>query len=64
MFQALQAIVMALTVAGDESAVLYTLQRSQELYNSRMQANLVVDQLTSLFAECAIVETSLKLSSS
>jgi hypothetical protein len=41
--QTLQAIVMALTASGDEYAVLHTLQRTRELYKSRMQANLTSD---------------------
>jgi hypothetical protein len=34
----------------------------EELYNSIMQVNFAADQLTSLFAECAIVEASPKCS--
>ncbi|RWW19534.1 hypothetical protein BHE74_00020341 [Ensete ventricosum] len=37
-------------------AVLETLQRARELYRNRLQANSPVDELASLFAECAIAE--------
>uniref|UniRef100_A0A804HW82 C2HC zinc finger plants domain-containing protein n=2 Tax=Musa acuminata subsp. malaccensis TaxID=214687 RepID=A0A804HW82_MUSAM len=41
---------------GGEQAVLETLQRARELYRNRLQANTSVDELASLFAECAIAE--------
>ena len=43
------------TDGGDE-AVFRSLHRARELYKSRLQENVAVDQLASLFAECAIVE--------
>ncbi|XP_021903334.1 uncharacterized protein LOC110818692 [Carica papaya] len=54
--QALQAVVMAMRSQGGDSAVLQSLQRARELYISKLQANSAVDQLASLFAECAIAE--------
>lgn len=43
------------TRGGDE-AVFHALHRARELYKSRLQENAAVDQLASLFAECAIAE--------
>ncbi|KAK8916732.1 hypothetical protein KSP39_PZI022250 [Platanthera zijinensis] len=53
---ALQAVVMAMRSEGGEQAVLSTLNRAQELYINRLQANSAVDDLSSLFAECALAE--------
>ncbi|RRT63157.1 hypothetical protein B296_00021708 [Ensete ventricosum] len=65
------SIVLSIPVAGFPSfacvrdgflwlrylfAVLETLQRARELYRNRLQANSPVDELASLFAECAIAE--------
>lgn len=41
---------------GGDEAVFQSLHRARELYRSRLQANSAVDQLASLFAECAIAE--------
>ncbi|KAK7311086.1 hypothetical protein RJT34_08981 [Clitoria ternatea] len=54
--QALQAVVMAMKTKGGEEAVFKSLHRARELYRSRLQENAAVDQLASLFAECAIAE--------
>lgn len=43
------------TRGGDE-AVFQSLHRAREVYRSRLQENAAVDQLASLFAECAIAE--------
>lgn len=43
------------TKGGDE-AVFQSLHRAREVYRSRLQENAAVDQLASLFAECAIAE--------
>ncbi|XP_019054075.1 PREDICTED: uncharacterized protein LOC104601716 isoform X2 [Nelumbo nucifera] len=53
---ALQAVVMAMRSNGGEAAVFQTLHRARELYRSKLQANAAVDELASLFAECAIAE--------
>ncbi|XVE55844.1 hypothetical protein DITRI_Ditri03aG0190000 [Diplodiscus trichospermus] len=54
--QALQAVVMAMRTRGGDEAVFLSLYRAREVYRTRMQENTVVDQLASLFAECAIAE--------
>ncbi|XP_065880561.1 uncharacterized protein [Euphorbia lathyris] len=54
--QALQAVVMAMRTRGGDEAVLQSLNRARQLYINRMQEHTAVDQLASLFAECAIVE--------
>ena len=54
--QALQAVVMAMRTRGDDEAVFQSLYRAREVYRIRMQENTTVDQLASLFAECAIAE--------
>lgn len=41
---------------GGDEAVFQSLHRAREVYRSRLQQNAVVDQLASLFAECAIAE--------
>ncbi|CAN6449551.1 unnamed protein product [Victoria cruziana] len=53
---ALQAVVMAVKSCGGDAAVLQTLDRARELYRNKMQANVVADELASLFAECVISE--------
>ncbi|KAI5354435.1 hypothetical protein L3X38_007330 [Prunus dulcis] len=54
--QALQAVVMAMRTRGGDEAVFESLHRARELYRSRLQESSAVDQLASLFAECAIAE--------
>ncbi|CAL9149468.1 uncharacterized protein LOC135629755 [Musa acuminata AAA Group] len=53
---ALQAVLVAMRSGGGEQAVLETLQRARELYRNRLQSNTAVNELASLFAECAIAE--------
>lgn len=47
---------MAMRTRGGDDAVFQSLHRARELYRSRLQENAAVDQLASLFAECAIAE--------
>ncbi|KAF9668534.1 hypothetical protein SADUNF_Sadunf14G0013500 [Salix dunnii] len=54
--QALQAVVMAMRTKGGDQAVFQSLNRARELYSKRLQENTAVNQLASLFAECAIAE--------
>ncbi|RDX60696.1 hypothetical protein CR513_61142, partial [Mucuna pruriens] len=54
--QALQAVVAAMKTRGGDEAVFQSLHRARELYRNRLQENAAVDQLASLFAECAIAE--------
>ncbi|KAI6689054.1 hypothetical protein NL676_025882 [Syzygium grande] len=54
--QALQAVVMATRAKGGDQAVIEFLQRARELYRSKLQSTSAVEQLASLFAECAIAE--------
>ncbi|XVE70125.1 hypothetical protein DITRI_Ditri10aG0046400 [Diplodiscus trichospermus] len=54
--QALQAVVMAVRTSGGDEAVFQSLYRAREVYRTRMQEKTAVDQLASLFAECAIAE--------
>ncbi|XP_020234157.1 uncharacterized protein LOC109814199 [Cajanus cajan] len=54
--QALQAVVVAMKSRGGDEAVFQSLHRARELYRNRLQENAAVDQLASLFAECAIAE--------
>ncbi|CAJ1972719.1 unnamed protein product [Sphenostylis stenocarpa] len=54
--QALQAVVAAMRTRGGDEAVFQSLHRAREVYRSRLQENAAVDQLASLFAECAIAE--------
>ncbi|OWM80702.1 uncharacterized protein LOC116193022 [Punica granatum] len=54
--QALQAVVMATRAKGGDEAVCLFLQRARDLYRTRIQSNAAIDQLASLFAECAIAE--------
>ncbi|XP_038896970.1 uncharacterized protein LOC120085161 [Benincasa hispida] len=54
--QALQAVVMAMRTQGGDAAVFQSLHRARELYRTRLQETADVDQLASLFAECAIAE--------
>lgn len=41
---------------GGDETVFRSLHRARELYQRRMRENAAVDQLASLFAECAIAE--------
>ena len=54
--QALQVVVMAVRTRGGDEAVFQSLHRAREVYRTRIQENTAVDQLASLFAECAIAE--------
>lgn len=54
--EALQAVVMAMRTKGGDEAVFQFMHRARELYRNRLQQNTSVDQLASLFAECAIAE--------
>ncbi|BBG95210.1 hypothetical protein Prudu_003693, partial [Prunus dulcis] len=49
-------VVMAMRTRGGDEAVFESLHRARELYRSRLQESSAVDQLASLFAECAIAE--------
>ncbi|XP_022982291.1 uncharacterized protein LOC111481167 [Cucurbita maxima] len=54
--QALQAVVMAMRTQGGDAAVFQSLHRAGELYRTRLRETADVDQLASIFAECAIAE--------
>lgn len=47
---------MAMRTRGGDEAVFQSLHRARELYRNRLQQNTAVDQLSTLFAECAIAE--------
>lgn len=47
---------MAMRTQGGDEAVLHILNRTRELYKRRIQETSSVDQLASIFAECAITE--------
>lgn len=47
---------MAMKIQGGDEAVLQALNRTRELYISKIQASAAADELASLFAECAIAE--------
>ncbi|KAJ0253972.1 Uncharacterized protein HA466_0115640 [Hirschfeldia incana] len=49
-------VVMAMRTQGGDEAVLQILNRTRELYKRRIQETASVDQLASIFAECAITE--------
>lgn len=53
---ALQAVIAALKISGGDGAVLQTLARARDIYQSRMRASADANELATLFAECAIVE--------
>eukprot|EP00250_Pteridium_aquilinum_P034931 c8344_g1_i1 orf=328-849(-) len=53
---ALQAVIAALKASGGDGAVLQTLAKARDIYQSRMRASADANELASLFAECAIVE--------
>lgn len=52
----LEQLVVAMKTKGGDQAVFQFLNRARELYRSKLQGNAAVDQLASLFAECAIAE--------
>ncbi|XP_054819610.1 uncharacterized protein LOC129318718 [Prosopis cineraria] len=52
--QALHAVVLAMKTKGGDEAVFQFLHRARELYRSKLRENAAIDQLASLFAECAI----------
>ncbi|XWS21232.1 hypothetical protein CRYUN_Cryun30bG0037800 [Craigia yunnanensis] len=52
----MEQVVMAVRTRGGDEAVFQSLYRAREVYRTRMQENTTVDQLASLFAECAIAE--------
>lgn len=54
--QALQAVVMAMRTRGGEEAVVHLLARARDLYRNKIQSSAAADELSSLFAECAIAE--------
>ncbi|CAI9757910.1 unnamed protein product [Fraxinus pennsylvanica] len=54
--QALQAVVMAMRIRGGDGAVFQTFSRARELYRNKVQDSAAADELSALFAECAIVE--------
>lgn len=45
---------------GGEEAVIQSLHRARELYINRLQQSTAVDQLASIFAECAIAEVQVQ----
>lgn len=51
-----EQVVMAMRTQGGDAAVFQSLHRARELYRTRLQETADVDQLASLFAECAIAE--------
>lgn len=51
-----EQVVMAMRSQGGDTAVFQFLHRARELYRTRLQETADVDQLASLFAECAIAE--------
>ncbi|XWS25576.1 hypothetical protein CRYUN_Cryun27aG0080100 [Craigia yunnanensis] len=53
---AMEQVVMAVRTSGGDEAVFQSLYRAREVYRTRMLENTTVDQLASLFAECAIAE--------
>lgn len=52
----LEQVVMAMRTQGGDEAVLQILNRTRELYKRRIQETATMDQLASIFAECAITE--------
>ncbi|XP_024393988.1 uncharacterized protein [Physcomitrium patens] len=51
---ALQAVVAALRSVGGEQAVTTALRRAREVYENNVRINEATDELTTLFAQCAI----------
>ncbi|CAK7347503.1 unnamed protein product [Dovyalis caffra] len=54
--ECLGQVVSAMRTNGGDQAVFQSLHRARQLYLNRLQENTAVDQLASLFAECAIAE--------
>ncbi|XVF39884.1 hypothetical protein PTKIN_Ptkin01aG0068800 [Pterospermum kingtungense] len=52
----MEQVLVAMRAKGGDEAVFQSLYRAREVYRTRMQQNTAVDQLASLFAECAIAE--------
>lgn len=50
-------VVIALRARGGEHAVLQALGRARELYESGVRSNAATDELSALFAECALAES-------
>lgn len=50
----LEQVVLAMKTKGGDEAVFQFLHRARELYRSKLRENAAIDQLASLFAECAI----------
>ncbi|KAJ7534247.1 hypothetical protein O6H91_13G085800 [Diphasiastrum complanatum] len=55
---ALQAVVTALRISGGEQAVLQALSHAHKVHQDQLRDNAAADELTTLFAECAIAEAS------
>jgi len=55
---ALEAVITAMKLFGGEHAVHLTLHRAREMYQNRTQENAAAEELSALFAECAIAEAS------
>jgi len=51
---ALQAVVVALRTIGGEEAVISALGRARDVYQNRSRTLEATDELTALFAQCAI----------
>ncbi|KAG2311650.1 hypothetical protein Bca4012_026107 [Brassica carinata] len=49
-------VLMAMRTQGGDEAVIHILNRTRKLYKHRIQETASVDQLASIFAECAITE--------
>ncbi|CAN6829593.1 unnamed protein product [Brassica oleracea] len=54
--QTKKEVVMTMRTQGGDEAVLHLLNRTRELYRRRIQETASVDQLDSIFVECAITE--------
>ncbi|CDY13176.1 hypothetical protein HID58_061060 [Brassica napus] len=54
--QTKKEVVMTMRTRGGGEAVLHLLNRTRELYRRRIQETASVDQLDSIFVECAITE--------
>ncbi|XP_013621573.1 PREDICTED: uncharacterized protein LOC106327840 isoform X2 [Brassica oleracea var. oleracea] len=54
--QTKKEVVMTMRTQGGDEAVLHLLNRTRELYRRRIQETTIVDQLDSIFVECAITE--------
>ncbi|KAL6493201.1 hypothetical protein OROGR_032960 [Orobanche gracilis] len=49
---------MAMKIQGGDEAVSQALNRASELYRNKVKASAAADELASLFAECAIAEST------